>query len=141
MSNFGKLGSSMVRNAISASDQGMQIEKFNTNAAARELDEIQNVDKQRLLGEAKRQAGGDDLYAKQELKRIQAERARASQLAELKLENIRAKNAKISAQALKAAFRGAATVSKPGNGYVPVQRISGAGSSRPASTTQGGYNG
>ncbi len=128
MSNFGRLGSAMVRDAIGASDQYMQTQDWEQGAAGREMQASQDaktVDASAALTDL---YGGPEAEAKARAIDARAAFENRATLRQLKIENQRAKTAKVNAAAAKAAMKGAATAGKTGTTSVPIKTFT-----RPAS--------
>ena len=110
----------MVRNAIISSDQGMQYEEWQQDATGRDLRGQQDVKNLALSDALTAQAGGIEAEAKAEAKRVNLMWENKATLAQLKIQNLQAKNAKISAAANRAAMKTAVGLSGGKTKPVPV---------------------
>jgi len=123
MSNFGRLGSAMVNDGIAVSQEMRRQDIYEANEPGRDLAGAQNKRNSDTLQAEIDLAGGADAYAKREAKRADVDWKRQQTLKDLKVENQRAKNAKVSAEALTKATQTAATAGKTGSSSVYVKYV------------------
>lgn len=124
MSNFGQLGSQMLRGAAAGMALQQRSEDWSNKASARQNQKFNN-DLQRQMQENDLEDAGGSMT---ELARRASEAAKMTaranaDKAQAKVDLDRAKASKLSAEAFKLANSNAATAAKPGTGTVNVRKF------------------
>lgn len=124
---FGRLGSAMVGDAISAGRAGMAYEQFETGAPVREMAATKAENALSVDAYDKQQAGSDAAYAKVLSEREELKRNQAQTLQKLKVEKARAEIGKISAMKSYYAFKTIVSSGSKGSGMTRVNLTNASG--------------
>lgn len=121
MSNFGRLGSAMVNDAATAGSAYRSMDTYNNNADARELKQTKDSQNLANYNADIEMQGGQEQAAIAAAKLAKETRANNASMVQLKLENQRARNAKVSADAMRSAMKKGAAGTKAGSMSVVVK--------------------